>query len=226
MIDHAHIAETTAEDPIKILLVDDHPMMRRGLRDLLAMEDDMNPLGEAANGPDAIRMALEIEPDLILLDLNMPGMDGLETLRQMRDQQVDARIIMFTVSDDQSDVLEALRYGADGYLLKDMDPDELVAQVRLAALGKLALSPELTMVLAEALRERPKTQSQVQASHLTKREKDVLKLITKGLSNKMIARKLDIAEGTVKVHVKSLLNKLGMRSRTEAAVWVVENNIA
>lgn len=226
MIEHDSAGNSQAEDPVKILLVDDHPMMRRGLRDLLAMEDDMQPVGEAGSGPDAIRMALELEPDLILLDLNMPGMDGLETLRQLRDLQVDARIIMFTVSDDHSDVLEALRHGADGYLLKDMDPDALVEHVRLAARGKLALSPELTMVLAEALRERPKTQSQVQAANLTKREKDVLKLITKGLSNKMIARRLDIAEGTVKVHVKRLLNKLGMRSRTEAAVWVVENNIA
>ncbi|MFO7704472.1 MAG: two-component system response regulator NarL [Halopseudomonas sp.] len=226
MTEHDIAIDTPAEDAVKILLVDDHPMMRRGLRDLLAMEDDMDPVGEAASGEEAIRMAAELEPDLILLDLNMPGMDGLETLRQMRDQQVDARIIMFTVSDDHSDVLEALRHGADGYLLKDMDPDALVEHLRLAARGKLALSPELTMVLAEALRERPKTQSQVQAANLTKREKDVLKLITKGLSNKMIARRLDIAEGTVKVHVKRLLNKLGMRSRTEAAVWVVENNIA
>lgn len=225
MIDNAIATVSPTEDPVSILLVDDHPMMRRGLRDLLAMEDDMNPVGEAGNGPEAIRMALELEPDLILLDLNMPGMDGLETLRQMRDQEVDARIIMFTVSDDHSDVLQALRQGADGYLLKDMDPDALVEHVRLAAGGKLALSPELTMVLAEAIRERPKTPSQVQAANLTKREKDVLKLITKGLSNKMIARRLDIAEGTVKVHVKRLLNKLGMRSRTEAAVWVVENNI-
>ena len=225
MIDNSIADDAAAQDPVRILLVDDHPMMRRGLRDLLAMEDDMDPVGEAGNGPDAIRLALELEPDLILLDLNMPGMDGLETLRGMRDREVDARIIMFTVSDDQTDVLQALRQGADGYLLKDMDADDLVEHVRLAARGKLALSPELTMVLAEAIRERPKTPSQVQAANLTKREKDVLKLITKGLSNKMIARRLDIAEGTVKVHVKRLLNKLGMRSRTEAAVWVVENNI-
>jgi two-component system, NarL family, nitrate/nitrite response regulator NarL len=225
MIDNSIADDAAAQDPVRILLVDDHPMMRRGLRDLLAMEDDMDPVGEAGNGLDAIQLALELEPDLILLDLNMPGMDGLETLRGMRDREVDARIIMFTVSDDQTDVLQALRQGADGYLLKDMDADDLVEHVRLAARGKLALSPELTMVLAEAIRERPKTPSQVQAANLTKREKDVLKLISKGLSNKMIARRLDIAEGTVKVHVKRLLNKLGMRSRTEAAVWVVENNI-
>lgn len=215
----------TEQDITRILLVDDHPMMRRGLRDLLAMEDDLDPVGEAGSGPEALRLAQELQPDLILLDLNMPGMDGLETLKRLRDAEVDARIIMFTVSDDQSHVLEALRNGADGYLLKDMDAEQLVAHVRLAARGKLALSPELTMVLAEAIRERPKTSSQVQASSLTKREKDVLRWIAKGQSNKMIARKLDITEGTVKVHVKRLLNKLGMRSRTEAAVWVVENQL-
>lgn len=215
----------TELDITRILLVDDHPMMRRGLRDLLELEADLEPVGEAGSGPDAIRLAGELEPDLILLDLNMPGMDGLETLKRLRDEEVDARIIMFTVSDDQSHVLEALRNGADGYLLKDMDAEQLVAQIRLAAQGKLALSPELTMVLAEAIRERPKTSTQVQASSLTKREKDVLRWIAKGQSNKMIARKLDITEGTVKVHVKRLLNKLGMRSRTEAAVWVVENQL-
>ncbi|UAW99340.1 two-component system response regulator NarL [Halopseudomonas nanhaiensis] len=215
----------TELDITRILLVDDHPMMRRGLRDLLELEPDLEPVGEAGSGPDAIRLASELEPDLILLDLNMPGMDGLETLKRLRDDEVDARIIMFTVSDDQSHVLEALRNGADGYLLKDMDAEHLVAQIRQAAQGKLALSPELTMVLAEAIRERPKTSTQVQASSLTKREKDVLRWIAKGQSNKMIARKLDITEGTVKVHVKRLLNKLGMRSRTEAAVWVVENQL-
>lgn len=209
----------------RILLVDDHPMMRRGLRDLLELEDDLQPVGEAGSGEQALELADTLEPDLILMDLNMPGMDGLETLRCLRDRGVDARIIMFTVSDDQGHVLEALRNGADGYLLKDMDAEQLVEHIRLAAHGKLALSPELTMVLAQAIRERPKQSAQQQAAALTKREKDVLKLIAKGQSNKMIARKLDISEGTVKVHVKRLLHKLGMRSRTEAAVWVVEHNL-
>ncbi|RMH94011.1 two-component system response regulator NarL [Pseudomonas songnenensis] len=207
----------------RILLVDDHPMMRRGLRDLLDLEDDLELIGEAGNGEEAIRLALEIEPDLILMDLNMPGIDGLETTRRMRDADIDARIVMFTVSDEQSHVLEALRNGADGYLLKDMDAEQLIEQIRIAATGRMALSPELTQVLAEAIRVRPKPSGQVQFSSLTKREKEVLRLIAKGQSNKMIARKLGITEGTVKVHVKNLLHKLGLRSRVEAAVWVLEN---
>ena len=209
--------------PIRILLVDDHPLMRRGMRDLLAMEDDLQPVGEAGTGEEALRLVDELDPDLILLDLNMPGMDGLETLQRLREAKVDARIILFTVSDDQSHVLEALRQGADGYLLKDMDPEQLVEQVRAAANGKLALTPELTLILAQAIRERPSNASQNANASLTKREKDVLRLIAKGLSNKMIARKLGITEGTVKVHVKNLLHKLGLRSRVEAAVWAMEH---
>ena len=213
------------DEKIRIPLVDDHPMMRRGLRDLLAMEDDLLPVGEAGSGQEAVELASTLDVDLILLDLNMPGMDGLETIKRLREAGVDARIILFTVSDEHGNVLEALRNGADGYLLKDMEPDDVIDQIRAAAQGKLALSPELTKVLAEALRERPKQGQSVSAASLTKREKDVLRQIAKGQTNKMIARKLDITEGTVKVHVKRLLNKLGMRSRTEAAVWVVENHL-
>jgi len=207
----------------RILLVDDHPMMRRGLRDLLELENDLEVVGEAGNGEDAIALAQQTEPDLILMDLNMPGIDGLETTRRMRDVDIDARIVMFTVSDEQGHVLEALRNGADGYLLKDMDAEQLIEQIRLAATGRMALSPELTQVLAEAIRVRPKPTGQVPFSSLTKREKEVLRQIAKGQSNKMIARKLGISEGTVKVHVKNLLHKLGLRSRVEAAVWVLEH---
>ena len=207
----------------RILLVDDHPMMRRGLRDLLELENDLEVVAEAGNGEDAIALAQQTEPDLILMDLNMPGIDGLETTRRMRDVDIDARIVMFTVSDEQGHVLEALRNGADGYLLKDMDAEQLVEQIRLAATGRMALSPELTQVLAEAIRVRPKPTGQVPFSSLTKREKEFLRQIAKGQSNKMIARKLGITEGTVKVHVKNLLHKLGLRSRVEAAVWVLEH---
>lgn len=206
----------------RILLVDDHPMMRRGLRDLLDLEDDLETVGEAGNGEDAIRLAQQIEPDLILMDLNMPGIDGLETTRRMRDADIDARIIMFTVSDEQGHVLEALRNGADGYLLKDMEPERLLEHIRQAATGQMTLSPQLTQILAQALRGDDRSKS---LDELTERERQILRQIAHGYSNKMIARKLDITEGTVKVHVKRVLHKLGMRSRVEAAVWAVENDL-
>ena len=216
--------DSSYSEKTRIMLVDDHPMLRRGLRDLLSMEDDLLPVAEAGSGQEAVELVKQHELDLILLDLNMPGMDGIETIHALRAAGVDTRIVIFSVSDDHADVIEALREGADGYLLKDIEPEELIEQIRLAAQGQMALSTELTQVLAQAIRSRPAS-SQAHPSMLTKREKDVLKLIAKGKSNKMIARSLDIAEGTVKVHVKRLLSKLGMRSRTEAAVWVVENEL-
>jgi len=210
-------------DPVRILLVDDHPLLRRGLADLLRMEDGLLPSGEAATGEDAIRMASEQDFDLILLDLNMPGLNGIETIIGLRQAGVDAKIIIFTVSDDHADVIEALREGADGYLLKDMEPEALISQIRQAALGRIAISPELTQILARAVQGR-KNESR-QLPELTKRERDVLRLIARGQSNKVIARNLDITEGTVKVHAKRLLQKLDVRSRTEAAIWFLENNL-
>lgn len=214
-----------SEDNIfaRIMLVDDHPMLRRGLADLLGMEDDLQVVAQAENGFQALTMAKEHDLDLILLDMNMPGLNGIETIQALREAGVDAKIIIFSVSDHHADVVDALRAGADGYLLKDMDPDELIAHTRLAAEGKTALSPELTQALASAIRGR--NTAPVHQIDLTKREKEVLELLAKGQSNKMIARNLDISDGTVKVHVKRLLSKIGVRSRTEAAVWKLQNNV-
>ncbi|MBB4864580.1 two-component system nitrate/nitrite response regulator NarL [Pseudomonas nitritireducens] len=213
---------TPTDDRARILLVDDHPMMRKGVVQLLEFEDDLDVVGEAGSGEEALRLAAELEPDMILLDLNMKGMTGLDTLRAMREQGVDARIVVFTVSDDRNDVINVLRAGADGYLLKDMEPERLLEHIRQAATGQLTISPQLTQVLAQALRgdDRPKG-----IEELTDRERQILRQLAHGYSNKMIARKLDITEGTVKVHVKRVLHKLGMRSRVEAAVWAVENHL-
>lgn len=210
------------EQPASIMMVDDHPLLRKGLNQLLALEDDLLVVGEAGSGQEAIDLALELEPDLITLDLNMQGMDGLETLKIMRDKGVDARIIMLTVSDNDEDVVEAIRSGADGYLLKDMEPEEIVDKLREAALGKMVMSAKLTEILANALRKPEKAGSRALAS-LTSREHEILKLIAKGMSNKLIARELDISDGTVKVHVKHFLKKLNLRSRVEAAVWMVHH---
>ena len=202
-----------------ILLVDDHPLLRKGVSQLLELEDDLRVIGEASNGVDAINLARELDPDLILLDLSMRGMDGIETLAALRDAGVSSHIVVFTVSDDRADVISALKSGADGYLLKDVEPEILVQSIQQACAGKLVLSEQLTEILASSFRDDSKQQD---LSQLTRRELQILKYIAEGLSNKLIARKLDIAESTVKVHVKHLLKKLGFRSRVEAAVWMVD----
>lgn len=230
MNDRVDTKETMAdnkETPASILLIDDHPLLRRGITQLLDMEDDMVLAGEASNSEDGIRLANELDPDLILLDLNMPGVDGLETLRWLRDGGVASRIVIFTVSDHEEDVVSALRAGADGYLLKDMEPEELVEQLHQAAVGKMVISDRLTALLADALRHQQSPEKgQPDFTSLTPRERDILRHIAQGLSNKMVARRLDISEGTVKVHVKHLLKKLGLRSRVEAAVWAVQEGYA
>jgi len=208
------------ENAATIMLVDDHPLLRKGLRQLLTMSGDMEVVAEAGNGKDAIAMAVELDPDLILLDLNMQGMDGLETLRRLRDEGVTSRIVMLTVSDADEDVLSAISAGADGYLLKDMEPEEMLVQVDRALSGKMVLSEAVTQALATAIRN-PASKAAVGSDSLTQRELEILKLIAKGLSNKLIARELDISDGTVKVHVKHLLKKLNLRSRVEAAVWMI-----
>lgn len=205
---------------VSIMMVDDHPLLRKGLRQLIELEDELTVVGEASSGAEALAIVESCDPDLITLDLNMQGMDGLETLRALRMQGVTARILMLTVSDNDEDVIEAIRSGADGYLLKDMDPDELLEKIKEATLGKMVMSDKLTEILATALR-RPEKKGANVISSLTSREYEILKLIAKGLSNKLIARELDISDGTVKVHVKHLLKKLNLKSRVEAAVWMV-----
>jgi two-component system nitrate/nitrite response regulator NarL len=159
-----------------------------------------------------------LQPDLVLLDNNMPRLNGVETLKRLREQGYSGKILLFTVSDDEQDIRNALRLGAEGYLLKDMEPEMLIQQVLEVLNGSLVVSPTLTRVLAQAL--RAPSVSQVE---LTERERQVLKMIATGISNKVIGSKLGITEGTVKVHVKNLLHKLGFRSRVEAAVWALDH---
>jgi two-component system nitrate/nitrite response regulator NarL len=205
-----------------VLLIDDHPLLRKGLAQLMEFDDELQVIGEASDGPTGIALAKEHDPDLIVLDLNMQGMDGLETLRALRNEDVQSRIIMLTVSDSDEDVVCAITYGADGYLLKDMDPEDILAKLKEAALGKMVISEKLTHILAGAIRGHQGAPSKGSLlAKLTGREHEILKLIAKGLSNKLIARELDISDGTVKVHVKHVLKKLGLKSRVEAAVWMV-----
>lgn len=213
------------DTPARLLIIDDHPLLRRGVAQLLELEDDLELIGEAGEPATGVRLALEQDPDMVLLDLNMPGMNGIETLGALRDGGYAGRVVMFTVSDHEDDVVEALQSGADGYLLKDMEADEMVRQLRQAALGRIVVSDSLTALLAEALRKQRQRGSVPDSRSLTQREREILRELAGGLSNKLIARKLDITEGTVKVHVKHLLKKLQLRSRVEAAVWAVQEGL-
>lgn len=204
-----------------VMLVDDHPLFRKGLNQLIELEEELQVISEHSNGKDAITAALELDPDIIILDLNMQGMDGLETVKEMRNLGVTSRVIMLSVSDNDEDVITAITNGADGYLLKDMEPEDIVEHIKQATTGRMAISERLTNTLAIALR-KPNRKPENPLSGLTSRELEILKLIAKGLSNKLIARELDISDGTVKVHVKHLLKKLNFRSRVEAAVWMVD----
>lgn len=205
------------------MLVDDHPLLRKGVVQLIELEDNLQVVAEASNGEEAIQKALEFNPDLILLDLNMKGLNGVETLKSIKQSGAQSRIIMFTVSDSEADVLQALKAGVDGYILKDSEPEELIEHINNAMRGDLVISAPLTQVLAKSL--RPKVESDSILDKLTNREQQILRYISQGDSNKIIARKLDIAESTVKVHVKNLLKKINLRSRIEAALFVVENKL-
>ncbi|EJD6538507.1 two-component system response regulator NarL [Providencia rettgeri] len=204
-----------------ILLIDDHPMLRNGVKQLISLEPTLRVIGEADDGGTGIKIAEEQDPDLILLDLNMPGMNGFEVLDDLRSRELSGRIILFTVSNYSEDLINALKRGADGYLLKDMEPEKLIVALKEAASGKMVVSPTLATVLAESLRDN-RTSADHNLSSLTPRETRILNLIAQGLSNKLIANKLQITESTVKVHVKHLLKKLNLKSRVEAAIFVLQ----
>lgn len=212
-------------DHTRVLVIDDHPLLRKGVCQLLALTDIFNVVGEAASGRDGIELARQLDPDLILLDLNMKDINGLETLRTLRDLGEDARIIILTVSNAPEDLIAAIRAGADGYILKDNDPDNILALIANAMQGQTAISPELANLLAAALREESVTGQRSQVG-LTERETAILKCLAAGMSNKLVARELGIMESTVKVHVRNLLKKLKFRSRLEAAVWAVAQQIS
>ena len=213
--------KNTADTQSTILLIDDHPMLRTGVKQLISLEPTLHVIGEADDGATGIKIAEEQDPDLILLDLNMPGMHGLETLDELRKRPLSGRIILFTVSNYSEDLISALKRGADGYLLKDMEPEKFIVALKEAASGRMVVSPTLTSVLAETLRDSH-AHADSSLALLTPRESDILALISHGLSNKMIANKLQITESTVKVHVKHLLKKLNLKSRVEAAIWALQ----
>ncbi|MGR5461449.1 response regulator [Photobacterium damselae] len=201
----------------QIIIVDDHPLMRRGINQLLSFEPEFNVIGEASNGVDAVALALETNPDLILLDLNMKGMSGLDTLTAMRNEGIGSTIVVLTVSDSRADIKALVAAGADGYLLKDTEPDELIALLHQALAGGEAYSSIVKEYLSDDLAQDSLL------STLTDRELQILQEVAKGHRNKQIADTLFISESTVKVHMKSLLKKLQVKSRTAATVLYLES---
>ena len=205
-----------------VLVIDDHPLMRKGILQLIALEDSLRVVGEAGDGRQGLELARRLQPDLILLDLNMRGLSGLDTLKALKAADLDVRVIILTVSDHEDDVVAALRAGADGYLLKDMEPEDVLDSLKVAAQGRMALGERVAEILADVLRHESQPRP-ADSARLTEREREILSLIAVGHSNKLIARELKITEGTVKVHVKHLLRKLDLASRVEAAIWAVKN---
>jgi two-component system nitrate/nitrite response regulator NarP len=200
-----------------VLLVDDHPLMRRGVNQLLSFEEEFTVVAEASNGADAVATACREEPDLILLDLNMKGMSGLDTLKVLREEGVTATVIVLTVSDNKQDIRALIDAGADGYLLKDTEPDELIRLLKQAMVTGSAYNEFVLEVM------RDKSVSDDMFSKLTDREREILVEVARGFSNRQIADRLFISEATVKVHIKSLLKKLSVKSRVAATVLYLES---
>lgn len=201
--------------PIRVLLADDHSVVRQGLRMFLALDSELEVVAEAANGAEAVRLANELKPDVVLMDLLMPEMDGIEATATIRRQLPDTEVIALTSVLEDEKMFGAIRAGAIGYLLKDTEADELCRAIKAAAAGQVQLSPQAA---ARLMREvRPPDSP----DELTPRETEVLRLLARGLANKEIARDLSIGEKTVKTHVSNILSKLGVLSRTQAALYAV-----
>ncbi|MFD8823567.1 response regulator [Streptomyces sp. NPDC059605] len=212
-----------ADKIIRVLLVDDHQVVRRGLRTFLEIQDDIEVVGEAADGAEGVARTEELRPDVVLMDIKMPGTDGIEALRTLRELQNPAKILIVTSFTEQRTVVPALRAGASGYVYKDVDPDALAGAIRSVHAGHVLLQPEV----AEALlaQEEPGGGTG-RGNTLTEREREVLGLIADGRSNREIARALVLSEKTVKTHVSNILMKLDLADRTQAALWAVRHGAA
>lgn len=211
--------------PISVLLVDDHTLFRSGIRSLLQRHPEFSVVGEAADGFEGIKRALQLQPQVVLLDLNMPGMSGVETLQLMRQDCPDTAIVMLTVSEDAEDLSVALKAGASGYLLKNIDTEYLTRAIRRAAAGETVVAEAMTAKLVAQLQSGAAAPVASELDKLTPREREILDCLARGESNKSIARNLELAESTVKIHVQNVLKKLKLSSRVQAAVYAVEHRM-
>lgn len=212
---------------IRILIADDHHLFREALARLLNDEDDLTVVHTVANGEDAVASAAAYRPDVVLLDVNMPGMGGLEAAHRLRMSGAPARILMLTVSEEEQDLFAAIRAGARGYLLKNANHDDLVSAIQHVAAGEAVVSPAMAVKLLQEFATLPPLDRETGSGEdLTPRERDVLKLVEQGLSNKEIGSRLAISPHTVKAHLRSALDKLHLRSRAQAAAWAVRHGLS
>jgi DNA-binding NarL/FixJ family response regulator len=222
--------DSPASDPIRALIVDDHALFRRGLEMVLAAEDDIELVGEASDGAEAVQKAGEALPDVVLMDIRMPKSSGIEACRAMKEVAPSSKIVMLTISDEEEDLFEAIRAGASGYLLKDIPLDEVADVVRAVHGGQSLINPSMAAKLLTEFatlnkRDQEERAEQVPAPKLTDREMQVLKLVAKGMNNRDIAKELFISENTVKNHVRNILEKLQIHSRMEAVMIAVREKL-
>lgn len=211
---------------IRILLIDDHTLFRSGIKSLLQRQPDFEVVGEAGDGLEGVKRAKLLAPDVVLLDLHMPGVSGRDAVRLIAEEAPGAHIIMLTVSEDAEDLIDCLRAGAQGYLLKNIDTDFLLDALRHAAAGESVMSPQMTAKLMASVR-KPLRESRPpeEKERLSPREREIMTWLARGASNKEMARALDLAESTVKIHIQNILKKLNLSSRVQAAVYAVEHGI-
>jgi two-component system NarL family response regulator len=222
------MTKTTADEQIKVLIVDDHALFRRGLEMVLENETDIDVVGEASDGHEAIEQAEQAVPDVVLMDVRMPRRSGIEATRAIKDALPSAKILMLTISDEEGDLYEAIKAGASGYLLKEISIEEVSDAVRAVHAGQSLISPSMaSKLLSEfaTMVKRRDERAQVPGPRLTDRELEVLKLVAKGMNNRDIGQELFISENTVKNHVRNILEKLHLHSRMEAVVYAVREKL-
>ena len=205
-----------------ILIIDDHPLFRKGVQQLLNMDEQYEIVGEAADGVTGLAMIESLAPDMVLLDLNMEVMSGLDVLEEIKKRELDTEVVIMTVSNQDSDVARAIHLGADGYLLKDMEPEDILLKLGQVAEGSVVMDENISMLLANMLKSGSHFTT-LENVKLTQRETEIMGLLVVGMNNKLMARELNISDGTVKVHIKNILRKTKVNSRLEAAVWAINH---
>lgn len=213
------------EQYINILIADDHSMVRQGLKQLIELEDDIRVIAQSGDGRDTIKKIIDYKPDVVLLDINMPNLNGLQVIEELNKRQINCKVLILTIHNEVEYLFKAVEIGVDGYVLKDSESDVLIAAIRSINKGETYIQPNMASLLFKIMNAKEKKSMKLNINDLTRREVEVLKLITDGMLNKEIAHNLSISEKTVKNHVSNIFKKINVSDRTQAAVYAIKNNI-